>query len=110
MTLRENHSAFHRIWLKPRVLVNVKQIDTSTSVLGSSEPSRAACLAVILTVMAELAVLARPKLLTVYSMLYAPCERGVLLRATRGLAGMIRRSPCTCPLSRCRSSATRTES
>ena len=109
MTLRENHSAFHRIWLKPRVLVNVKQIDTSTSVLGSSEPSRAACLAVILTVMAELAVLARPKLLTVYSMLYAPCERGVLF-ARHPRAGMIRRSPCTCPLSRCRSSATRTES
>ena len=34
VTLRENHSAFQRIFLKPRVLVNVKNIDTSTTVLG----------------------------------------------------------------------------
>jgi L-lactate dehydrogenase (cytochrome) len=24
LTLRDNHAAFHRIWLKPRVLVNVR--------------------------------------------------------------------------------------
>ncbi|TPX49365.1 hypothetical protein SeMB42_g01807 [Synchytrium endobioticum] len=35
LTLRENHAAFHRIWLKPRVLVNVKNVDTSTTMLGS---------------------------------------------------------------------------
>eukprot|EP00941_MAST-03F_sp_MAST-3F-sp1_P001523 g1523.t1 len=34
LSLRENHSAFHRIWLKPRVLVNVKEIDTSSAMLG----------------------------------------------------------------------------
>jgi len=34
ITLRENHNAFHRIWLKPRILVNVKSIDTSTRILG----------------------------------------------------------------------------
>jgi L-lactate dehydrogenase (cytochrome) len=36
VTLRENHNAFHRLWLKPRVLVNVKNIDISTQILGSS--------------------------------------------------------------------------
>ena len=34
LTLQENHSAFHRIWLRPRVLINVKNIDTTTSLLG----------------------------------------------------------------------------
>jgi len=34
VTLRENHSAFQRIWLRPRVLVNVKTIDTRTKILG----------------------------------------------------------------------------
>mmetsp|Transcript_7033 Transcript_7033/g.22614 ORF Transcript_7033/g.22614 Transcript_7033/m.22614 type:complete len:502 (+) Transcript_7033:58-1563(+) len=34
ITLRENHNAFQRIWLKPRVLVNVEHIDMSTSILG----------------------------------------------------------------------------
>jgi L-lactate dehydrogenase (cytochrome) len=34
ITLRENHSAFHRLWLKPRVMVNVKNIDMTTTVLG----------------------------------------------------------------------------
>ena len=34
VTLRENHNAFQRIFLKPRVLVNVSSIDTSTTVLG----------------------------------------------------------------------------
>ncbi|KAJ3086313.1 hypothetical protein HK102_013300 [Quaeritorhiza haematococci] len=35
LTLRENHSAFHRIWLKPRVLVNVKNVNTQTTMLGT---------------------------------------------------------------------------
>lgn len=34
ITLRENHSAFQRIWFKPRILVNVKNIDMTTSILG----------------------------------------------------------------------------
>jgi len=34
ITLRENHSAFHRLWLKPRVMVNVKNIDMRTTILG----------------------------------------------------------------------------
>lgn len=38
ITLRENHMAFQRIWFKPRVLVNVKNIDTTTSILGVKSP------------------------------------------------------------------------
>lgn len=34
ITLRENHTAFQRIWFKPRVLVNVKNIEMTTSILG----------------------------------------------------------------------------
>jgi L-lactate dehydrogenase (cytochrome) len=34
ITLRENHSAFQRIWFKPRILINVKEIDMSSSILG----------------------------------------------------------------------------
>ncbi|KAJ4300412.1 hypothetical protein N0V88_003087 [Collariella sp. IMI 366227] len=34
-TLRENHSAFHRIWFRPRVLVDVEKVDFSTSMLGT---------------------------------------------------------------------------
>lgn len=34
ITLRENHTAFQRIWFKPRVLINVKNIDMTTSILG----------------------------------------------------------------------------
>lgn len=34
ITLRENHGAFQRIWFKPRVLVNVEKIDTSSTLLG----------------------------------------------------------------------------
>jgi len=34
ITLRENHSAFHRLWLRPRVMVNVKSIDMKTDILG----------------------------------------------------------------------------
>ncbi|KAK3709853.1 hypothetical protein LTR37_010683 [Vermiconidia calcicola] len=35
MTLRENHSAFHKIWFRPRVLVDVKDVDFSTTMLGT---------------------------------------------------------------------------
>lgn len=35
ITLRENHSAFQRIWLKPRVLVNVGNIDMRCNLLGN---------------------------------------------------------------------------
>ena len=34
ITLRENHTAFQRIWFKPRILINVKDIDMTTSILG----------------------------------------------------------------------------
>lgn len=35
-TMRENHTAFHKIWFRPRILVNVKNIDMSTTMLGTS--------------------------------------------------------------------------
>ncbi|KKK12511.1 cytochrome b2, mitochondrial precursor [Aspergillus rambellii] len=35
MTLRENHSAFHKIWFRPRILVDVETVDFSTTMLGS---------------------------------------------------------------------------
>lgn len=34
ITLRENHNAYHRIWMKPRVMVNVKDVDFTTTILG----------------------------------------------------------------------------
>ncbi len=34
ITLRENHTAFQRIWFRPRILVNVKDIDMTTTILG----------------------------------------------------------------------------
>src|SRR5262249_1672816 len=36
VTLRENRAAFERIALRPRMLVDVSAIDTSTTVLGQS--------------------------------------------------------------------------
>jgi len=33
--LRENHAAFHRVLLKPRVLVDVENIDMSSTILGT---------------------------------------------------------------------------
>eukprot|EP01065_Artemidia_motanka_P038359 TRINITY_DN47206_c0_g1_i1.p1 TRINITY_DN47206_c0_g1~~TRINITY_DN47206_c0_g1_i1.p1 ORF type:complete len:588 (+),score=159.83 TRINITY_DN47206_c0_g1_i1:80-1765(+) len=39
MTLRENHSAFQRVWLKPRVMVDVSRIDTSCKILGHESSS-----------------------------------------------------------------------
>ncbi|KAI0200388.1 FMN-dependent dehydrogenase-domain-containing protein [Astrocystis sublimbata] len=35
ITMRENHEAFHRIWFRPKVLVNVKNVDFSTTMLGT---------------------------------------------------------------------------
>ncbi|KAL9632348.1 MAG: hypothetical protein Q9204_003831 [Flavoplaca sp. TL-2023a] len=35
ITMRENHSAYHKIWFRPRVLVDVEKIDLSTKMLGS---------------------------------------------------------------------------
>ncbi|EDN11086.1 cytochrome b2 [Histoplasma capsulatum] len=35
MTLRENHSAFHKVWFRPRILVDVQNVDISTTMLGS---------------------------------------------------------------------------
>ncbi|KAF7713947.1 FMN-dependent alpha-hydroxy acid dehydrogenase [Penicillium ucsense] len=35
ITLRENHHAFHKIWFRPRVLVDVENIDMSTTMLGT---------------------------------------------------------------------------
>ncbi|KAJ3116506.1 hypothetical protein HDU96_009492 [Phlyctochytrium bullatum] len=35
ITLRENRAAFHRVSLRPRVMVNVKEVDTSTTMLGT---------------------------------------------------------------------------
>lgn len=34
VTMRENHSAYHRIFFKPKVLVDVANVDTSTEFLG----------------------------------------------------------------------------
>ena len=33
--MRENHSAFHKIWFRPRILHDVEKIDTSTTMLGT---------------------------------------------------------------------------
>jgi L-lactate dehydrogenase (cytochrome) len=35
LTYNENVSAFQRIWLKPRILVNVKNVDITCTILGS---------------------------------------------------------------------------
>ncbi|OAQ71240.1 cytochrome b2, mitochondrial precursor [Pochonia chlamydosporia 170] len=35
ITMRENHSAFHRIWFRPQVLVDVETVDFSTTMLGT---------------------------------------------------------------------------
>ncbi|CAJ1365682.1 unnamed protein product, partial [Effrenium voratum] len=34
ITLRDNHMAFQRITMRPRILVNVREIDMSTTILG----------------------------------------------------------------------------
>lgn len=33
--MRENHSAFHKIWFRPRILVDVENVDFSTKMLGT---------------------------------------------------------------------------
>ena len=38
-TLRENRAIYGRIWLRPRIMVNVKHVDTSTVLLGTRSPS-----------------------------------------------------------------------
>lgn len=35
VTLRENRAAFARVWVRPRVLVDVREVDTSTAMLGA---------------------------------------------------------------------------
>lgn len=35
VTMRENHSAFHKIWFRPKVLVDVEKVDFSTTMLGT---------------------------------------------------------------------------
>mmetsp|Transcript_42260 Transcript_42260/g.92185 ORF Transcript_42260/g.92185 Transcript_42260/m.92185 type:complete len:490 (+) Transcript_42260:55-1524(+) len=35
LAMRENHAAYHRVYLKPRVLVDVEQVDMSTTILGT---------------------------------------------------------------------------
>ncbi|CAL5875300.1 uncharacterized protein PFLUO_LOCUS9605 [Penicillium psychrofluorescens] len=35
LTMRENHAAFHKIWFRPRVLVDVENVDMTTTMLGS---------------------------------------------------------------------------
>lgn len=34
LTMRENHRAFHRIWFRPQVMVDVTNVDISTTMLG----------------------------------------------------------------------------
>lgn len=34
-TMRENHNAFHRIWFRPQILVDVEKVDFSTTMLGT---------------------------------------------------------------------------
>ncbi|KAF2843306.1 hypothetical protein M501DRAFT_1005904 [Patellaria atrata CBS 101060] len=35
ITMRENHSAFHKIWFRPRILEDVEKVDFSTTMLGT---------------------------------------------------------------------------
>ncbi|KAF2147836.1 hypothetical protein K461DRAFT_298447 [Myriangium duriaei CBS 260.36] len=35
ITMRENHSAFHKIWFRPKILVDVENIDMTTTMLGT---------------------------------------------------------------------------
>jgi L-lactate dehydrogenase (cytochrome) len=38
LTISENVGAFRRLWLKPRVLVDVKDVDTTCTILGTPSP------------------------------------------------------------------------
>lgn len=33
--MRENHTAFHKVWFRPRILVDVEKVDFSTTMLGT---------------------------------------------------------------------------
>ncbi|KAL9130235.1 MAG: hypothetical protein Q9217_001528 [Psora testacea] len=35
ITMRENHSAYHKIWFRPRILHDVEEIDLSTTMFGT---------------------------------------------------------------------------
>ncbi|RAO72477.1 uncharacterized protein BHQ10_008489 [Talaromyces amestolkiae] len=35
ITMRENHTAFHKVWFRPRILVDVEKVDFSTTMLGT---------------------------------------------------------------------------
>ncbi|QSZ30929.1 hypothetical protein DSL72_000488 [Monilinia vaccinii-corymbosi] len=35
ITMRENHSAFHKIWFRPKILVDVEKVDFTTTMLGT---------------------------------------------------------------------------
>lgn len=35
ITMRENHSAFHRLWFRPRILRNVEHVSLATTMLGT---------------------------------------------------------------------------
>ena len=35
ITMRENHNAYHKIWFRPRVLIDVENVDISTTMLGT---------------------------------------------------------------------------
>ncbi|POR33889.1 Uncharacterized protein TPAR_05921 [Tolypocladium paradoxum] len=35
ITMRENHSALHRIWFRPQILVDVENVDFTTTMLGT---------------------------------------------------------------------------
>ncbi|KAL2038695.1 hypothetical protein N7G274_008453 [Stereocaulon virgatum] len=35
ITMRENHSAYHKIWFRPRILEDVEKVDLSTTMLGT---------------------------------------------------------------------------
>ena len=46
ITNRENHAAYHRIWWRPRILLDVTNVDWSTTILGhaSKMPLYIVCL------------------------------------------------------------------
>ena len=35
ISMRENHNAYHRIWLRPRVMMDVSKVNTTTRLLGA---------------------------------------------------------------------------
>ena len=35
ITMRENKTAFHKVWFRPRILVDVEKVDMSTTMLGT---------------------------------------------------------------------------